>query len=209
MGVQRFINQQRKQTPANDILQLKITLRHTKPPIWRRLLVDKATTFRELHYMIQLAMGWENAHLYEFNTGDYKIGELHDDFFDGFDDDVVDSATVRLEDIISAAKKSFEYIYDFGDYWIHKIVVEKILPRDPAATYPACTGGALHCPPEDCGGVGGYYELLEAIGDENHPEHEEMLEWLGDDFDPSYFDKGYINTLFMAFGNLITGEDEE
>jgi hypothetical protein len=80
------------------------------------------------------------------------------------------------------------YVYDFGDDWVHKVVVEKVLPADPRISYPVCVAGKRACPPEDCGGVWGYREFLAAISDPDHPEHEEMLEWVGGAFDPEEFD---------------------
>lgn len=80
------------------------------------------------------------------------------------------------------------YVYDFGDDWVHRVLVEKVLPADPTMTYPACVGGKRACPPEDCGGVWGYREFLTAISDPKHPDHEAMLEWVGGEFDPEAFD---------------------
>jgi hypothetical protein len=178
----------------DDIIQLKITLQWTKPPIWRRVLVDKNITFFELHHIIQIAMGWENCHLYEFKVHKYRIGEPNDEFDDFFaSDKLVDASTVTLDSIITVTKEQFEYEYDFGDGWTHQIAVEKFLPRDSKAKYPICTDGKLNCPPEDCGGVGGFYGLLDIIGNKKHPERKEMLEWLGGHYNPEHFDTDKIN----------------
>ncbi len=175
------------------ILQLKITLRNAKPPIWRRVLVEKHITFHELHYVIQGAMGWMNCHLHEFTVDGIRIGQPFEDFDADFGDDLVDSDTVTLESMLSGIGQKFDYVYDFGDNWEHRLVVEKWLPRDEKLTYPACTAGKLNCPPEDCGGIYGYYNMLSILADKKHPERREMLEWLGGPFDALAFDKDEVN----------------
>ena len=92
-----------------------------------------------------------------------------------------------ISDVLARARSKARYVYDFGDDWFHEILVEKIAPADPAVVYPRCVGGELNCPPEDCGGIGGFYNLLEAISDPAHPDHEQLTEWLGDDYDPNHF----------------------
>jgi Plasmid pRiA4b ORF-3-like protein len=187
----------------NDIIQLKITLQWTKPPIWRRVLVDKKTTFFKLHHIIQISMGWDNYHLYEFNINKNRIGEPNEEF-DYYDDSkVVDASTVTLDSIINDTKEKFEYEYDFGDGWRHQIVVEKFLSRDSSTSYPICIDGKLNCPPEDCGGVGGFYQLLDTIEDKKHPEREEMLEWLGGHYEAEHFDKNEINQELATLDKYI------
>lgn len=187
----------------DDIIQLKITLQWTKPPIWRRVQVNKNTTFFELHHIIQIAMGWDNYHLYEFNINKYRIGEPNEEF-DYYDDSkVVDASTVTLDSIFTDTKEKFDYEYDFGDGWRHQIVVEKFLPRDSSTNYPICINGQLNCPPEDCGGVGGFYQLLDTIEDKKHSEREEMLEWLGGHYDPEHFDKNEINDELTTLDQYI------
>ncbi len=176
----------------NDIIQLKITLKGTKPPIWRRILVDKSTSFFMLHHIIQTIMGWENYHLFEFKIGDYIIGDTEEEE-DDFDDNIMDGTTVLLGSVIKDTKIKFKYKYDFGDNWEHIIKVEKFLLKDKKVKYPVCIGGELNSPPEDCGGVGGFYEMLETIKNKSHPQHEEMLEWLGEDYDAEHFDKELVN----------------
>ncbi len=175
----------------NEILQLKIVLKDTKPPIWRRILVHKNTTFFDLHNIIQIVMGWENYHLYEFNFLNYRISEIDEEF--GFDDDIIDSFKITIGEIISKEKQTFQYDYDFGDGWEHKITFEKFLNIEDNKQYPICTAGKLNCPPEDCGGTWGYYELLNILKDKNHPERKERIEWLGEDYNPEHFDIEEIN----------------
>ena len=184
----------------NDIIQIKITLKGTKPPIWRRVLVAKKTTFFMLHYIIQTAMGWENSHLFEFDIYGYRIGELAIDDLD-YNDGLIDASTKTLDSIIADIKEKFEYTYDLGDSWDHEILVEKFLPRDEKIKYPICIAGKLNCPPEDCGGIWGFYDLLKIIKNKKDPEHKEMVEWLGGQYDAEYFDKELVNEKFKDWNN--------
>ena len=108
---------------------------------------------------------------------------------------VENERTVRLAAILGRVGSKAIYTYDFGDSWEHSIVLEKRLPVDPNTTYPICTDGQLACPPEDCGGVPGFYDLVEALADPNHERHEEMLDWVGHDFDPQAFSVDNVNRM--------------
>lgn len=191
----------------DEIIQLKITLAHTKPPIWRRILVDRNATFLELHYIIQIAMGWSNSHLFEFQFGDYRVGEVDHEFDDFGMGELLEASETTLDQMITGITSKFIYEYDFGDSWIHKIVVEKYLPRDKSAEYPLCIAGKLNCPPEDCGGIPGFYNLLEIIADKKHPERKETLQWLGGSYDPAHFDKDAVNKILKTLaGNWNLNE---
>ncbi len=177
-------------TQSKSIYQLKITLQGAKPPIWRRVLVPDSIRLDEFHELIQIVMGWENCHLHQF----YCNGTLYGIPNDEFDDfELEDETHYKLSQLLTAEKNSLNYEYDMGDGWEHKIVLEKILPFDSKADLPQCIKGKRACPPEDCGGIWGYESLLEILGNKKHPEHEDMLEWLGGDFDPDYFDLDEIN----------------
>lgn len=194
---------QERTLDTNYIVQLKITLEWSKPPIWRRVLVDKSITFLALHLVIQAAMGWENDHLYEFKVGGQRIGEPdEEDFGSSFGNrqPPLNAEETTLESLITAARQKFTYEYDFGDGWQHQITAEKFLPGDKHLSYPACTDGALNCPPEDCGGIPGYYHLLEVITNKRHPGRKDMLEWLGGSFDPDYFDMDETNKKLRRLG---------
>lgn len=177
----------------DEIIQLKITLAHTKPSIWRRILVDKQTTFFELHHIIQIAMGWQNYHLFEFKVNNYRIGEPDDEFGYHGSNQVLDAKEVTLDRLIIEHKEEFRYEYDFGDSWSHKIVVEKFLTKEKSLNYPHCIDGKLNCPPEDCGGIPGFYNLIEIMENKKHPERKEMLAWLGAEYDPEVFNKEQVN----------------
>ncbi len=164
---------------SEHIYQLKITLKYIHPPIWRRIQIPENYSFWDLHVAIQDVMGWEDYHLHEFQAN----------LFDG---EKISIKTPEWEqkiiDWLNTENKQVNYIYDFGDCWEHKIELEKILPIEESVDYPVCIKGKRNCPPDDCGGVGGYEELLEILKDPDHEEYEEMLEWVEEDFDSEHFD---------------------
>jgi hypothetical protein len=171
------------------VFQFKITLLGVKPPIWRRILVPDCT-LDKLHEHIQTSMGWTNSHLHQYNIKGERFGdpELLDDGFEDFE--CVDSTKTILSDILPKTGKrfSFRYEYDFGDGWEHEVVFEGCPAVDPKTKYPLCMEGERACPPEDCGGVYGYGDFLEAISNKKHDDHKSMLEWVGGWFDPEEFD---------------------
>lgn len=177
-----------KSTGPEVVYQLKITLVGSKPPIWRRVLV-KDCTLRKLHDVIQESMGWEDSHLHMFQVAGVNYGQPHPDW--GIQ--VRDEARIHLSQIAATGLKKIDYQYDMGDSWDHTIQIEKVLEPEPGTRYPRCVAGKRACPPEDCGGVWGYADFLEAISDPKHPNHGEMLEWIGGEFDPEKFDIEAVN----------------
>jgi hypothetical protein len=167
-----------------SIYQLKVTLKGSTPPIWRRLQVKDNIRLGDLSVVVQCAMGWDGGHLHQFIHQGQYFGEPSDDDCDS----VTDEDKVRLSDLHLRAKSKFVYEYDFGDDWMHDIVVEKTLPVEKGVDYPRCIAGKLACPPEDCGGIWGFYNMLQAVADPKHAEHEDYKEWLDDKFDPEAFD---------------------
>jgi hypothetical protein len=109
-----------------------------------------------------------------------------------------DARRVTLATLVRGEQDKFRYEYDFGDGWDHELLIEKILPPEAGKRYPVCLAGKRACPPEDCGGIWGYVGFLEAIHDPQHPEHEEMLEWVGGEFDPDAFDLDEVNTALQS-----------
>jgi hypothetical protein len=182
----------KKQTSAPQVYQLKITLLGSQPPIWRRFQVPSDMNLAKLHQVIQYVMGWEDSHMHQFKVGKTYYGTTYPDDFDGMPE-TKDERKARLQELAPRPKAKFVYEYDFGDSWEHEVVLEKILPPEPGTKYPVCSEGKRACPPEDCGGVWGYADLLDTIKDPNHPEHEDMLEWLGGEFDPEAFDVEAVN----------------
>ena len=180
-----------KRTDAN-IFQIKVTLRESKPPICRRIQVWEDTRLDKLHLILQEVMGWANSHLHQFIIGGSYYGEPHPDY-DEWGAEMRDEKRVRLRQIVTGEKFKFIYEYDFGDSWEHELLVEKILPPESGVYYPRCIKGKRAGPPEDVGGVWGYQSFLAAIRDPKHPQHEELLEWIGGKFDPEAFDLEAIN----------------
>ena len=177
---------------TDEIYQFKITLLGTKPPIWRRVLVPSNVTLKQMHEVIQVAMGWTDSHLHEFKIGNKRFGQPDpDDGFMGLPP-VADERKLRLASVLGVAGAKARYTYDFGDGWTHAIVVEKVLAPDPKIKYPVCTDGKRNCPPEDCGGVGGFKNLLEALADPDHESHDDLTEWIGE-FDAEYFSVDDVN----------------
>ncbi|MBN2379862.1 plasmid pRiA4b ORF-3 family protein [candidate division WOR-3 bacterium] len=177
---------------SEQIYQFKITLKDVKPSVWRQVLIPANSTFWELHVAIQDAMGWNDTHLHEFKVKDPGSGGMHriglPDNENEAGRETLPGWSVRIDQYFISVGTSANYWYDFGDDWMHIIKLEKILPREKGSSYPVCIGGERACPPEDCGGPWGYAELLEAISDENHERHDDILEWLGGGFDPEAFD---------------------
>ncbi|HIJ57318.1 MAG TPA: plasmid pRiA4b ORF-3 family protein [Deltaproteobacteria bacterium] len=183
------MNSNGKVVEMRKVYQIKITLKDIKPPIWRRLQVTNDTVLEKLHEIIQIAMGWDNYHLHQFIDGDTYYVQPDSDY-----DDVMKSENgVAISQLVSGEGARFHYEYDFGDGWVHEILVEKILPVEKGKQYPVCIKGKRACPPEDVGGVWGYSDFLETIMNPKDPEYDNMLEWVGGDFDPEVFDMDEVN----------------
>ena len=131
------------------VYQLKVTLKDSSPRIWRRILVSGDASLAKLHRILQVAMGWSNSHLHLFmiHRKQYSAPDEEREL------DFADERKVKLTDLLGP-KDRFIYEYDFGDGWLHEILVEKIVPREEGTRYPVCAAGARACPPEDCGGIG-------------------------------------------------------
>ena len=173
------------------LLQLRIELRYTDPMIWRRVLVPDTITLVQLHAVIQESMGWWNSHLHEFDIVGLRYG-MTDPEWD-VDPELINEARKKLLKVIGHGKQ-FDYLYDFGDSWLHRITLEKILPMIQPQRYAVCVGGENACPPEDVGGVPGYYNFLDVISNPDHEAFEEMIEWCGGLFNPEFFDIDATNT---------------
>lgn len=187
-GVRRMLGEAQ---PGESVYQIKVTLLETADPVvWRRLLVAAGTPLDRLHRVVQAAMGWQNCHLHSFTADGAVYGRPDPEL--GFRDE----KAVRLADVMAEEGSRIGYTYDFGDDWEHELTVEKVLAAREDLRYPICVDGRGACPPEDCGGVSGYDGLREVLADPAHPEHREMLAWMGlgeaSEFDPHHFDAARV-----------------
>jgi len=192
----------RRRSP-HAIYELEVTLRESTPRIWRRLLAPADTTLHRLHAILQATMLWEDYHLYEFQVGGgeegagaTRYGIYEPEFLD--EEPVIDARRTRLADIAPATSATLTYVYDFGDNWRHDIVVRGIARPEERRTYPLCIAGARAGPPEDCGGIHAYHDLLALLKRRRSEEYDEMLMWLGGDFDPDGFDRNLVNRRLRA-----------
>ena len=175
---------------ASNVYQFKIILKGYRPYIWRRIQVPKEYSFWDLHNAIQDAMGWQKCHWHQFDMVNPKTGEI---VGIGLLDEsgylkTIHGKTVKIADYFLSPKDNAIYEYDSGDGWEHDVVLEKILPESPGTQYPRCVEGKLACPPENCGGVGGYRNLRKIMANPQDEEYAGYLEWLGGHFDPISFD---------------------
>ena len=173
-------------TSPEQVWQLEVVLSDSEPPIWRRLRVLGSTPLHSLHLILQHAFGWTNSHLYQFEIGDRRFAQPDPE--DAYSENPPqDARRFRLQDLGFEQGSEFAYIYDFGDWWKHRIHVEAVSQVEIKEKYPCCVGGARAGPPDDCGGVHGYHELLAALANPRHPEHPQWSEWVPSDFDPEAF----------------------
>jgi Plasmid pRiA4b ORF-3-like protein len=179
-----------------EIYQIKVCLRGSQPNIWRRVQVKSDITLAKLHRILQCVMGWEDAHLHQFVIQGQRYGVPDQDRRDSRK--TKDERKYELREIAAATNGQFVYRYDFGDDWHHTLEVEKTLPPEKSVRYPVCLAGGCACPPEDVGGIPGYENFLEAIADPKHPEHDELLEWIGGSFDPEAFNLNEVNRHLRA-----------
>lgn len=176
--------------------QFKITLRGITPPIWRRILVSDRYSLFDLHIAIQSAMGWKDRHLHTFRfsaSGGRTVEAGSPDL------ELLPAERARIPSWNVDAGTIFgdpgtraEYEYDFGDGWVHEVLLEAITPRTAKTKLPRCIAGERACPPEDCGGPHGYEDLLRILGDASDPAHQDMILWLGRPFDPERFDAATV-----------------
>ena len=176
---------------SKTVYQIKVTLNDSKPPIWRRILVADTTTLIQLHTILQTVMGWDDYHLHMFTINDQIYGNPEDDEYG--DMGTKNESRFKLNQLVGREGFKFRYEYDFGDSWLHDLIVEKILLAEEGMRYPVCIAGKRACPPEDSGGVWGYKEILEASTNSKHPEHDRYLEWIGENFDPERFNLEHVN----------------
>jgi len=219
---------------TTSIYQIRVTLNGSKPPIWRKLVVPSDLVLGELHEVIQIAMGWTNSHLHQFRLRDkslkpgpqemarlFQKGVWDDEFLGRMRGERVfvakvtswgdpselegeDEDAFTLGEVCPKVKSKLIYEYDFGDGWEHIIEVQKIVEPELGVEYPVCLGGKKACPPEDCGGIYGYYHMLDVVADPDHEEHDDLVEWLGNDFDHDAFDLEEVNAILAEWRESST-----
>jgi hypothetical protein len=178
---------------ARSIYQLKLTLIDSQPPIWRRVQVESGVTLERLHHILQFVMGWTNSHMHGF-----RVPQRHQPGSGPrlLPVECADEIATRLSDLLRRPRDRCVYDYDFGDGWEHQLLLEEVVAPVPSARYPMVLAGRGACPPEDVGGLSGYYHFLQVMKDPKHPEHEDMLEWVGGNYDPTAFNAHDINRAF-------------
>ena len=195
----------RRATVVRNVHRIKVTLRGSKPPIWRRFEVPSDITLARLHSVIQLGFGWEDCHLWAFETPAGRYGSSDSDLDP--DLEIRSAAAKKLSAVADWPGDKLRYRYDFGDGWDHDIVVEAVQPAEQAVTYPRCIAGKRACPPEDCGGIWGYYDLMNTLANPRHENHAQKLWWLGisspAELDPDRFDLDEANSYLAGISKVL------
>ena len=184
-----------------EIARLKVQLDEIEPPVIRRLELPIAMPLADLHLVFQVTMGWENYHLYEFRVGRAVAYGIPDP--DWPESNTLSAKKATLADLIGHLKrnKTFHYVYDFGDDWLHTVKLEALTEANSDGTYPRLLSAQGACPPEDCGGPWGYAHYLEAIADPDHDDHADMIDWRGPGFDPKAVDEAAIHKALGKFAS--------
>ena len=180
--------------------QFKVELKNVvKPSVWRRLIVPNNITFFRFHKVLQAAFGWKTTHLFLFSPGGYGAEPIITVIEEDSIKDALPSDKMRLDDIFTTPKQKYSYVYDFGDDWFHRITLEEITEEE--ITRADCLAGEGACPPEDCGGPGGYEQLKKIMKITHHREHKEMRDWLrlqrGETWDADKFDLESVRTALQ------------
>lgn len=175
-----------------QLYRMHLALLESDPLIWRQLQVPGSMSLHTLHRVLQVVMGWETYHLYEFIVADHHYSEPSPEWAE-YDLVMENSRAVRLEMLLFGPDQRLRYVYDFGDNWEHELVVEEVVSTRAAVRAAICLDGAYAGPPEDCGGVHGYAEMLEVLTDPSHEEYESWVTWLGDRIDRETFDLDAVN----------------
>lgn len=182
-----------RRSTAAQIYTLRVELQDIQPLIWRRLQVPTGIALTRLHDVLQVAMGWTDSHLHSFKIGAREFTNADDPLDDLDELKLLPEKGRKLDALLGKSTREFNYLYDFGDSWDHRIVIEAIAPAQPDWSYPLCVAGARACPPDDVGGAHGYHDFLVTLADPSHEEHDSMLVWIGGAFDPEGFDINSVN----------------
>lgn len=180
------------------ICTVRIELRDSNPLIWRQIEVPTSITLDVLHDVIQIAVGWRDCHPWEFKIDKQRYGLPMDDDWGAAPRAEADG--VYLCDVLKPRKTVVDYLYDFGDAWAHRLTVTDIRQGEPGASYPRYVGGEWAGPPEDCGGIPGFYSMLDAKTDPEHPSHAEITQWFND-YDPKVINKALLKIGLARMAN--------
>jgi hypothetical protein len=196
------------ETKIIEAIRIKVSLDETNPLIWRDLLVPREISFYKLHHTIQIAMGWTNSHLFEFKIEGYRIGEIYEDLEGQDESHIINAKETQLTSLVENEGEAFKYEYDFGDGWYHTIILEKYELIESGQQLPFCLSGVLKCPPEDCGGINGFYDFLSVMSNKRHPDYRDTKVWAGGKFDPTEFDVVKINKQLKKIDKYIKSIEE-
>jgi len=188
-------------TEAPNVARIRVAIAGTKPAIWRRVEVPLAISLSELHEVIQAVMPWEDCHLFQFEIGSARYG-IPDPELD-FGPDILDASATRLANLLAEGISKFVYVYDLGDDWRHEITVEKLGNAATRAKYPLFLEGVGRAPPEDVGGIGGFYDFVKVMTKGAGRVRQEMIDWYGDVFDPANIDAEQIKLNLAEIARLI------
>ncbi|KIL96922.1 TnpR protein [Paramagnetospirillum magnetotacticum MS-1] len=186
------------------IARIRIELQDIEPKIWRRVDVPLSTSLMGLHDIIQVAMGWQDEHLFDFRVGDKIYSEPYPDD-DMYERKTYNAKSIRLKTLVERGVGQFLYTYDFGDNWQHDIVIEGVRDGEAEIDYPVFVDGARRCPPDDVGGAPGFMDFLEAMLNPTHEEHRRMIEWYGKSFDPLDINEAHVRRVLSWFADRRRG----
>lgn len=185
----------------NEIATVRVELRGTDPLIWREVEVPTSISLEDLHEIIQAVMRWQGYHLWEFTVGKRRYGPPSDEDEERWDPPV-DAAEVQLRDVLKPRRTTLDYLYDFGDGWQHRLTVNRVRQGEPRIAYPRYVGGERNAPPEDCGGIHGFYAKLEVLGDPQHPKHADIVQWMGA-YDSEAIDEAAVKAALRRIANYL------
>jgi hypothetical protein len=183
---------------VNEICDVRIELVDSDPLSWRHVEVPTSISLAVLHDVIQIVMEWFDYHLWEFTIDGRRFSKPMTDDWSGVPS--VSAARTRLRDVLKSRRTVINYIYDFGDAWEHRLTVTKVRQGEPGVSYPRLVGGEWAAPPEDCGGIPGFYALLDALADRDHPDHAELAEHF-EGYDPAHIDEVRIGFALSRIAN--------
>lgn len=188
------------------LYRLKIELCDISPAIWREFIIPSDLTLENLHVVIQTVMGWTDSHLHQFikdNTG-YTVRYESVDYWEELE--CLDYKGMKISDLLCNKGSAIQYLYDLGDYWMHSLELLEIIdypsieaPVNTNIRYLECLAGERRCPPEDCGGISGFYEIMEVLENPSHEEYESYIIWLGEGYDSEHFDLDSVNNKLSSY----------